>query len=221
MGWYYVITKEIRECFEGKDADVFAVINGYSQDGQGCFYGSLASLSEFCGIKSKTTTQKILKGLVERGVIVKEDEIHNGVKFCKYTAHPNWYGISKNGMGGISETDTNNEDININTERDIKRDSHRFVKPTLEEVEDYCRERGNNVNPEEFFAFYESKGWVVGKSPMKNWKACVRTWELTKKDRSGSQQRPRKESVFEHNLREMDKMFGTNMHEQAYGRKEV
>ena len=60
MGWYYVITQEIRESFEGKEADVFAVINGFSQEGQGCFYGSLSLLSQFCGIKSKTTTQRII-----------------------------------------------------------------------------------------------------------------------------------------------------------------
>lgn len=53
----------------------------------------------------------------------------------------------------------------------------RFVKPTVEQVRAYCQERGNYVNPEQFVSFYESKGWVVGKSPMKDWKAAVRTWE--------------------------------------------
>ena len=55
MGWYYVMTQEIRESLEGKEADVFAVIQGFSQEGQGCFYGSLSKLSSFCGIKSKTS----------------------------------------------------------------------------------------------------------------------------------------------------------------------
>lgn len=53
----------------------------------------------------------------------------------------------------------------------------RFIKPTVEEVREYCEERGNTVDPETFVNFYESKGWVVGKSPMKDWKSCVRTWE--------------------------------------------
>ena len=52
-----------------------------------------------------------------------------------------------------------------------------FKPPTLREVEDYCKERGNNVNPQRFIDFYESKGWMVGKNKMKDWKACVRTWE--------------------------------------------
>lgn len=53
----------------------------------------------------------------------------------------------------------------------------RFKKPTLEEIIAYCKERNNNVDPQRFYDFYESKGWRVGNQPMKDWKACVRTWE--------------------------------------------
>ena len=54
---------------------------------------------------------------------------------------------------------------------------NKFSPPTLEEVQAYCIERGNNVNPETFINFYESKGWMIGKNKMKNWKACIHTWE--------------------------------------------
>lgn len=53
----------------------------------------------------------------------------------------------------------------------------RFSPPSVEEVAAYCRERGTTVDPQRFVDFYESKGWMVGKTPMKDWKACVRTWE--------------------------------------------
>lgn len=53
----------------------------------------------------------------------------------------------------------------------------RFKKPTVQEVNEYCIERNNSVNPESFIDFYESNGWKVGKNSMKDWKACVRTWE--------------------------------------------
>lgn len=53
----------------------------------------------------------------------------------------------------------------------------RFVKPTLNDVRAYCMERQNSVDPESFIDFYESNGWKVGKNPMKDWKAAVRTWE--------------------------------------------
>lgn len=53
----------------------------------------------------------------------------------------------------------------------------RFTKPTIEEVENYCKERGNNVSAQRFCDFYESKGWLVGKTSMKDWKAAIRNWE--------------------------------------------
>ena len=53
----------------------------------------------------------------------------------------------------------------------------RFTKPTLEEIIAYCEEQGNNVDPQAFYDFYESKGWKVGNQPMKDWRAAVRTWE--------------------------------------------
>lgn len=52
-----------------------------------------------------------------------------------------------------------------------------FLKPTLEEITDYCNERNNGVDAERFYNFYESKGWMIGSNKMKNWKAAVRTWE--------------------------------------------
>lgn len=53
----------------------------------------------------------------------------------------------------------------------------RFHAPTREEVAAYCLERGNKVDPERWFDYYSSNGWRVGKNPMKDWKAAVRTWE--------------------------------------------
>lgn len=52
-----------------------------------------------------------------------------------------------------------------------------FNPPTVEEVREYCTERGNAVDPEAFVDFYASKGWMIGKNKMKDWKAAVRTWE--------------------------------------------
>jgi hypothetical protein len=57
----------------------------------------------------------------------------------------------------------------------------RFKKPTIDEIKEYCRERGNGVDPVKFFNHYEAKGWYIGKNKMKNWKAAVITWEQKKK----------------------------------------
>ena len=59
--------------------------------------------------------------------------------------------------------------------------AQRFVKPTPAEVQAYCDERHNSISGQAFCDFYESKGWVVGKSPMKDWKGAVRTWENKRK----------------------------------------
>ena len=53
----------------------------------------------------------------------------------------------------------------------------RFAKPTIDEIQEYCKERNNGINAEAFYDFYESKNWYVGKNKMQDWKACVRTWE--------------------------------------------
>lgn len=53
----------------------------------------------------------------------------------------------------------------------------RFTPPTVDEVRNYCKERQNGVDAERFVDFYESKGWLVGKSKMKDWRAAVRNWE--------------------------------------------
>lgn len=59
----------------------------------------------------------------------------------------------------------------------ISQKSKRFVPPTVDQVREYCQERDNTVDPERFVAFYSSKGWMVGRNKMKDWKASVRTWE--------------------------------------------
>ena len=58
--------------------------------------------------------------------------------------------------------------------------SKRFQKPTVLEIQAYCTERNNGIDAQSFFDFYESKGWKVGNTPMKDWRAAVRTWEKRK-----------------------------------------
>ena len=74
-----------------------------------------------------------------------------------------------------TDTDTDTEEEKEKTKPKPKR----FVPPTPDDVKQYCRERNNAVDPERFVDFYASKGWMVGKTKMKDWKASVRTWEKT------------------------------------------
>ena len=88
--------------------------------------------------------------------------------------------IVANGKNGNTETNTETK-TNTNTQlsNDSKGDirAKRFTPPTLAEVQSYVAERHSPVDPQEFIDFYESKGWMVGKTPMKNWKAACRNAE--------------------------------------------
>lgn len=68
-----------------------------------------------------------------------------------------------------------------NDKDNIKEKSGRFTPPTIEQVKEYCKERGNAVDPDRWFNYYSSNGWRVGKNPMKDWRAAVRTWEQNDK----------------------------------------
>ena len=57
-----------------------------------------------------------------------------------------------------------------------------FVKPTVEEIAAYCRSRNNGLDAEQIWDFYESKGWFIGKTKMKNWRSAVRTWERRRRE---------------------------------------
>ena len=65
---------------------------------------------------------------------------------------------------------------------DKRREKNIFIAPTHQEVLEYCIERNNNVDVNKFIDFYESKGWMVGKNKMKDWKASIRTWEKDSKE---------------------------------------
>jgi hypothetical protein len=75
---------------------------------------------------------------------------------------------------------------NYKNNNNIKETTKRFIVPTLEQVRTYCEERKNGIDPESFHSFYESKGWVIGKSPMKSWKAAIITWEKGRNNGKGA-----------------------------------
>ena len=88
----------------------------------------------------------------------------------------------------VSEKENEKEkEGEIENECYIARARTRFVPPTLDEVVAYCQERGNSVDAERFVSFYESNGWKVGKNPMKDWRAAVRTWERDNRTQAKAQ----------------------------------
>jgi hypothetical protein len=95
----------------------------------------------------------------------------------------------KSHMERDMENHMENENINTLINRDIKSidksnsnkdketDIYTFKAPTVEEVAEYCSERGNNVDAERFVSYYTANGWKVGKNPMRDWRAAVQSWE--------------------------------------------
>lgn len=88
--------------------------------------------------------------------------------------------------GDVSENVYTDIDIdNRDKEKEIdtrdrekeKEKRKRFIAPTIEEVRAYCKERRNGIDAQHFVDYYTANGWKVGKNPMKDWKAAVRTWE--------------------------------------------
>lgn len=105
----------------------------------------------------------------------------------------------------ISEKST--PEIEIELEKDIEIEKEidssastttkrkRFEKPTLSEIKAYCIERGNKVDAQHFFDYYESNGWRVGKNSMKNWQAAVRTWERSEYRKPNSKKNSKEDAI--------------------------
>ena len=122
-------------------------------------------------------------------------------------------GVENSPRGGVENYPESNKSFYNKSSLDNKGDkppalpqvskkTKRFVKPTLDDVQAYCQERQNNVDPESFIDFYESKGWKVGNQPMKDWKAAVRTWE--RRDNNRQRYKTRDERLRE-NDRELER----------------
>lgn len=82
----------------------------------------------------------------------------------------------------------------------------RFEKPTLSQITQYCLERNNNVNAEQFYDYYESNGWKVGKNSMKDWKAAVRTWERSEYRKPNSKKNSKQDTL--NDMRDLMNEYG-------------
>ena len=104
----------------------------------------------------------------------------------------------------ISDKNPPEIELEIEIEKEIELDSSakstttkrkRFEKPSISDIKQYCIERNNNVNAEQFFDYYESNGWKVGKNSMKDWKAAVRTWERSEYRKTNSKKNSKEDAI--------------------------
>jgi len=123
------------------------------------------------------TTQKTTRGIV---IKVNNYDTYQDIKNYKFL-----HKILLN--SDTAPTQLLNESYSINNNEIMEEcNNDIFIKPTLEEVTQYCLGRNNGIDAEAFINFYQSKGWKIGKSPMKNWKACIITWEKKNKATKGT-----------------------------------
>jgi hypothetical protein len=98
----------------------------------------------------------------------------NGVNLSKTMVSDKKTGVNSESIHIVKESKVNKSKVNIGATQ------KRFIVPKIDEIRDYCNERGNHVDAGKFYDFYESKGWMIGKNKMKDWKAAVRNWERDK-----------------------------------------
>ena len=133
----------------------------------------IASTQYFCNLYnvSRSSVQNWLKLLEENGYIIRVVKYKLGSREIESRSITL---VDKPSL----KISTDNTNINItNTNLTDSNKKAFFKKPTFDEVNNYCLERNNNIDPEAFIDFYESKNFMIGKNKMKDWKAAVRTWE--------------------------------------------
>ena len=126
--------------------------------------------------KSTVTISKWISELVANGYISTHYIYKGGTKEIerRYIRKLKG-GIKENFKGGIKENFK--DSISLSKDKHINNKGASFKKPTVNDIKEYCLWRNNGIDSETFFDFYESKNWLIGKNKMKNWKACIRTWE--------------------------------------------
>ena len=126
--------------------------------------------------KSTVTISKWVSELVANGYISTHYIYKGGTKEIerRYIRKLKG-GIKENFKGGIKENFK--DSISLSKDKHINNKGASFKKPTVNDIKEYCLWRNNGIDAETFFDFYESKNWMVGKNKMKDWKACMRTWE--------------------------------------------
>lgn len=212
-GWITLHRKMLKNPIVCKDSDYFAVwvyllLNATHKDVSALFKGKRITLKPgqlITGSKSigeqfninYVKVHRILKVFESEKQIEKQSSNKNSlitiVNWHLYQDYEKQIEIQVKNNCNSSEIQvkTNNNDNNVtnNTKENIKRKV--FIKPTLEEVTNYCKERNNNISPSHFIDYYETRGWELSKGrKMKDWKACIRTWEQRSYD-----QKPKEEKL--------------------------
>lgn len=171
------------------------------RSGRNWIYNSYRSWHEQLPFMSESTIKRAIKNLIDEGIVLTEnfnensfdktlwysidyDKLNETVE--KYDSVKMTLPLGQNDTSIVSKW-TDNTNNNYNNKENINNiniinTKERFKKPTLEEVEEYCKERNSCVNPKTFYEYFETGGWVDSKgNKVKNWKQKIITWENNRK----------------------------------------
>lgn len=184
---------------------IYAIIYGFSQDGDNKFTGSLQYLADWTG-STKQGVSKNLKSLLEKNLITKYEKLINGVKVCEYSTFKDGYSTEFNTMqqscipsikqsliphttkfntyttkfnGGIQQSLTNNIYNNINYTKKDNIGCY-IYKPELQQIRNYIHFRNYDLKAEEFYNYYESRNWCIDGNTIRNFddlKPVIDRWE--------------------------------------------
>lgn len=156
-------------------------------DGYYWTYNSTRAYHELFPYVSQRQIQTALKHLREEGILQTGN--YNSDAYDRTM----WYAFTLEGESIMQKSKIHDAELQNGHGEDVapipdnkpyiytdKKPDRVFRAPTVDEVRAYCLERKNDVDPQRFVDYYQARGWMIGKSKMKDWKAAVRTWEKPK-----------------------------------------
>lgn len=165
---------------------------------RGYCWASNQYFAELYGVSKKSVSgwinSLVAKGYITSHVLYKEGtkEIQNRHLSLNTPIEENVntygkkreYPIEENVNTPIEENVKENNTVpntTTNNTYEYREKRKRFTPPSVEEVQAYCTERKNGIDPQSFVDYYSARDWYLGKNKMKDWKAAVRTWENRRK----------------------------------------
>ena len=172
----------------GSELLLFAMVYSFP-DG---WYGSYNAASQRIGI-TRSNVIAAFQRLEQRGLIKKQKENYHSVFFKVVSKQyhnsietippvvSKQYHNSIETIPPIYNKDILKEDnkVILKQNQKTKEKNCKFVKPKIDEVKEYIKEKGWSVDAERWYAYYESNGWKVGRNAMKDWKAAIKTWQYS------------------------------------------
>lgn len=193
---------------KGNKLLIYALIWGFSQDEQSCFYGSTRYIMDYFTLSERAVV-KLLDELVDEGLLCKWSEPVNGrmtnrysalrpaacdtaddgCKKCNHEKNAPMQKVQSDPCKKCSSTPAKSaaKKENNNKSENKGPSATHFSPPTVEQVRAYFRERGvkpadAQTEADKFVDRYEANGWIVGKTKMKDWKAAARNWLRNRKE---------------------------------------